>query len=374
MTRMTRIVIVFLLSSLMIMPAGAQEQLDWCEVTEPPAPEPFPHGETPPVPDALAEQLEIPADYTLTTTSVQPDVILSPDEKHLITGIGNWQTADFTLIAFNSETGQIYAQIDQETLEKLRPTTTIDTDVPRDGIYFRNVQWIADSSRIAFQTGDYYVNSGEWAPPFDDLHIIEPDGTIRTMFAPGEGGNVAFSPDGEWVASANLDGLTLVRVDGSDRRADVLGDDYFAEFISGNAIIPRMRWQDDGEFLRVFVAPDIVDDMDDFWDMSYTFEWHVYPDERPPELHRQFDASFMTLSLAPRNSHLVAYVEITGTYDDGYAYTGVVEDLDTKLQYRMPTEDSLYRIGWVFRAEKPTLRVVYDDRVMFLAACDEVQR
>lgn len=126
----------------------------------------------------------------------------------------------------------------------------------------------------------------------------------------------------------------------------------------------------DVEFLRVLVAPDTVNDMDDFCDMSYIYEWHVYTDERPPELNRQFNGSFMTLQFAPDNDHLLAYIEIAGTYEDGYTYTGIVEDFDAKLHYQIPTQDSLYRISWVSWTEEPTLRVNFEDRVSFLAACD----
>jgi Tol biopolymer transport system component len=74
-----------------------------------------------------------------------------------------------------------------------------------------------------------------------DLYTVGVDGSDsrRLTSAPGYDGDPAWSPDGEWIAFADDDGLSLMRPDGSDRKQLARGD------------LSKPAWSPDGKTIAV---------------------------------------------------------------------------------------------------------------------------
>jgi Tol biopolymer transport system component len=82
-------------------------------------------------------------------------------------------------------------------------------------------EWIPGTHLLAFNTRQ--VVEGPGSIMYEDLHLANADsGQIQTLLAPGHGGQFFPAPDGRQIAVTSPNSLSLVNVDGTNLRQDVL--------------------------------------------------------------------------------------------------------------------------------------------------------
>ncbi|MBN2084605.1 MAG: PD40 domain-containing protein [Anaerolineales bacterium] len=124
-------------------------------------------------------------------------------------------SGDGSAVAYRKN-GEIYAiRVEGGEPVPLLGRAYLDTLSPESGgfITINQFDFSADSRYLYFNTK---VPDGQQY----DLYRVDLDGsTPERIFAPGEGGNFSFSPDGEWMTVFHTGEIVLVRQDGKDPNA-----------------------------------------------------------------------------------------------------------------------------------------------------------
>jgi hypothetical protein len=119
------------------------------------------------------------------------------------------------------KTGGLYAiRVEGGDPVLLLDRASLDTLTPESGgrLTINQFDFGPDSRYLYFNT--------TLPVPQNDLYRVDIDGSApERIFAPGEGGNFGFSPDGEWMTVFHDNEIVLARPDGKDaRRAFVFPD------------------------------------------------------------------------------------------------------------------------------------------------------
>lgn len=116
------------------------------------------------------------------------------------------------------------------------------------------MQWVPGAQMLAFSTRPFFEGPGPASS--EDLWLVNVEtGERRQLLAPGEGGSFTFSPDGQQIALARADAISLINRDGSNRRERVLTYppvQTYSEWI----YYPDVRWAADSSALRVVIPPE----------------------------------------------------------------------------------------------------------------------
>ncbi len=177
------------------------------------------------------------------------------DTGQYIAYITDWQTQQpelWVVDTTNKATTQLLSYDAVSTLPDidLRDITYVD-------ITF--LDWVPGTTTLAFSTGQGFEFGGL---NNDDLYMVDiPDGDIRQIYQPGEGGNIVFSPDGQQMAIVtsgdyeNLPGsISIANIDGSDLREGVLAYKSVLTY-SEYAYYAKPVWSADSEVLYVAIPP-----------------------------------------------------------------------------------------------------------------------
>jgi hypothetical protein len=114
-------------------------------------------------------------------------------------------------------------------------------------------EWIPGTHLLAFNTRQ--VVEGPGSAMYNDLHLANADsGQIQTLLAPGHGGQFFPSPDGRQIALTSPSSLSLINVDGTNLRQNVL--DYapittYSEY----QYYAQPVWRTDSSSLLVAIPP-----------------------------------------------------------------------------------------------------------------------
>lgn len=130
----------------------------------------------------------------------------------------------------------------------------------------QQVAWLSDSSRIAFNT---LLEAGYGVISFYDLWIADTEtGTVTRLLEDGDGGSFAYSPDGSKILVSNPNSVSIVDVDGSNRRQ--LVSYPFVNTASEYAYNPQPVWAPDGSYGLVAIASE-----DPFFADPYITVWRL---------------------------------------------------------------------------------------------------
>jgi hypothetical protein len=170
------------------------------------------------------------------------------------------------------------------------------------GILPWGLQWEPKSHHLIFYI--YPIYDGVWIFQPSVPWLADMD-SGKVSAAPYYGGQIAFSPNGEHVIIYNTDGLSLVNIDGSNLRQNILpayhgigeGESYY---------YPQPFWASDSASFMVAIP-----DQDDLYNILGTVTiWRVPVDEAPenigqwkvfaPSVQFSPDLSFLTYWLWPK--------------------------------------------------------------------------
>jgi len=141
----------------------------------------------------------------------------------------------------------------------------------------------------------------------EDLHLVNADTLERTaLLPPGEGGEFTTSPDGRQFAIVTRGSISLVNVDGSDRREVFTYTPVAAH--SEAAYYARPVWVADGSVLRVAIPPA------DPFVQPYppTSIWDIPTDGAPARLIANVPAAPITEPAFSPDLYYVAYQYLEG--------------------------------------------------------------
>ncbi len=114
-------------------------------------------------------------------------------------------------------------------------------------------EWIPGTHMLAFNTRQVVEGPGSFM--YDDLHLVNADsGQIQTLLVPGHGGQFVPSPDGRQIAVTSPSSLSLVNVDGTNLRQDVLDYTPITTY-SEYQYYAQPVWQADSSSLLIAIPP-----------------------------------------------------------------------------------------------------------------------
>ncbi|TFG47696.1 MAG: hypothetical protein E4H33_05460 [Anaerolineales bacterium] len=147
------------------------------------------------------------------------------------------------------------------------------------------IGWVPGTHTLAFNTRMTFEGPGLILP--DELRLVDAEtNTLSVLLAPGTAGDFYFSPDGSQIALVTGDQISVVDVNGSNRR-DVLTFPVMITY-SEFTYYPPVVWSPDSTYLRASIPPhDPLADPPEL-----TTIWHIPADGSPPNI-------LMTISIAP---------------------------------------------------------------------------
>lgn len=215
--------------------------------------------------------------------------------------------------------------------------------LPRDGSAITSkisdFQWMPDSRTLAFMTMPVFDGLGLMLNY--DLWMVDAEaGELRQLLAPGSGGNFYPSPDGQQIALVTPAAISLINVDGSSRRDNVLTYTPVSTY-SEYQYHAVPQWSSDSSYLRVFIpAPAALEAPEEPGTV-----WHIPTDGTPArEVASMVTAPLMHSMLSP-DLNQVAYLKSVGDLSENRRELriAVIEPAGDNLYLE---EASLYFNGW----------------------------
>jgi Tol biopolymer transport system component len=114
------------------------------------------------------------------------------------------------------------------------------------GVIPFSVQWVPGTHRLTYDA--YPTGDGIFIYVQDQASQVDADtGEQSVLFAPGEGGTISYSPDGNWMAIASLARLRLMEVGGTEPR--LVEVPYFAVGFGEYYFYPEIVWAPDSSYI-----------------------------------------------------------------------------------------------------------------------------
>lgn len=356
-----RIPSIFISCFLLIASVHAQGDARWCEIEAPEMGRPSSHLTVAEHAPQVADIAPLPpnSEYKLW---YQGEVKISADGTRAVTSIRDKDTWKEELVGVNLEDETIYFRLSAEEIEALRPPT----DEPYyEGVLLRAVDWMGNSHRLALQTQYICHNCGEGAPPPDDLHVIDEQGSLTTFLDGEESAILSISPDGAHVLFGGVTNISLLRVEDAHRRDHVVPD-YHADVSPYGLPVLYARWES-AESALVFSHTT------DFEELTAPVEiWRVNVDNRPPELVRAFIAVFERAAINADTSY-AAYARVTGPANHDELDL-VIQDLATGEESVVGTVNPWRTSTWFWTANPEQFTLYYTDTnadAHYLALCED---
>jgi len=183
--------------------------------------------------------------------------LLSPDGKSVIFHHREYEDGhliiNYELKIINTDGSAEKVLISQSEMARLAGTEEVLKGDKEVYLSVRNLAWLPQSGRLAFQT--YYVYSSFWRFQ-NDLWLVDPESGVITRIIEKEAcGSYAFSPDERLLIISDEQSLTLMNADGTNRQQlftyPLVRTDYEYYFY------PQPKWAPDNSYALVAVpGPD----------------------------------------------------------------------------------------------------------------------
>jgi hypothetical protein len=161
----------------------------------------------------------------------------------------------------------------------------------------RYIDWIDGTKALGFEAQRCYNAIGGTCDPGGAWQVDLKTGRLSPWTPPNEIQHTPYelvSPDGSQIAQVGETGLTLVNINGSNRREDVLTYPYIPQMEGGGFIGPNIIWAPDSQSL---VAITFTEDL---WDDNSTFtSWRVPVDGAPAQKLHTFTGFPLSVNLSP---------------------------------------------------------------------------
>jgi Tol biopolymer transport system component len=186
----------------------------------------------------------------LATTSVH-DGVDNP-ELHVVDGDGNWErltynTAHDEWPDWSPDGSQIVFASNRDGamgLYLIDPDSGEESVLINSPAHESSPRWSPDGSRIAF------VRKAASNDPYGDLWLLDlEDGSLQRLTTTGDAGDLAWSPDGQWIAFGR--GIDL---DGDDRFTDADRSDLWAVSLDDLSLTPLLE-SEYSDFAPSWAAP-----------------------------------------------------------------------------------------------------------------------
>jgi len=178
-----------------------------------------------------------------------------------------------------------------------------------DGLGFNVLEWRPGTHQLGYGTVPLYEGPGSM--PSEDVRFVDADTLAKsTLFDFGAGGRFRFSPDGNQLVLSTPDHISLVNVDGSNLRAEILTYPQVGTY-SEYQYHPSPVWAADSASLRVAIPPE--DPLAE--PASPTVLWYIPTDGSPArQLSSIFASPFIWVDEYAFSPDLfqVAYVKDAG--------------------------------------------------------------
>jgi len=164
----------------------------------------------------------------------------------------------------------------ERRLVSVREFSTLDGSTDALGVLPANLQWEPGTHHLTFDT--YPIYHALWV--YEPMIFWQVDvDTGKISPAPYSGGYTAYSPDGKKVVIYNMIGLSLMHVDGTNLREDIL-DPYQGIALGESYYDPSPYWASDSSSLLVALP-----DQEDIFDNNTTTTvWRVLVEGTPEKL------------------------------------------------------------------------------------------
>ncbi|NLG73512.1 MAG: hypothetical protein GX495_15905 [Chloroflexi bacterium] len=217
-----------------------------------------PESEAPATPAPDAQELHIAyiknGEVWLWTQSEGSRQISTQGEITALTISGDGQ-----VIAFLRQADEVHVEMwavnrdgsNERLLESVEALS--DMDPGAFAVVPHQMEFFPGTHRLAYNTRQ--VLQGPGMLLYNDLRVVDTD-TLEhgTLLAPGEGGQFHFSPDGSQIAVVTPTEISLVNVDGSNRRDALLNYERVLTY-SEYEYYARPVWAPDSSKLRVAIPP-----------------------------------------------------------------------------------------------------------------------
>jgi hypothetical protein len=178
--------------------------------------------------------------------------------------------------------------------------TRLDGSTDALGVLFAHLQWEPGTHNLIFDT--YPVYNALWVYEPQVYWLVDVD-TGKVSPAPYSGGYITYSPDGTQVAIFDMVGLSLVNIDGSNLREDILepyqGIGYGEQYYD-----PSPYWAPDSTSLLVALT-----DQEDMFDNNATTTLWQIPVAGTPETLGSLKAFAPSISFSPDHTFMTYWLD-----------------------------------------------------------------
>lgn len=181
----------------------------------------------------------------LTPSGAVIDVLVADDRQIIVYIRQSYQPDLFEVRAINVDGGEDRQILSQEALDALFPL-----DAARHFL-ISQMEFIPRTHSLLFNT--HAVFDGPGLLLNDDLHRLDVDtGEHKQILARGAGGQFSISPDGRQIAIARAESLSLVDIEGTHYRPDLVTFDPIVTY-SEYQYYPAVVWAVDSSSVASFI-------------------------------------------------------------------------------------------------------------------------
>jgi len=223
----------------------------------------------------------------LSNTGIDVQPRISSDGKIVVFARNN------ELYAVNPDGSDLRKIVSKEYLSQYRPAD-------HKWIWAEHYDWMLDTHMLYFTTMVQFGDEGFPMYQFD-LHRVDLDtGVVSNVLPAGQGGVPYFSPNGQTLAVAREDSISLANVDGTGWRVALPFERV--RTYSNWVFIPTVVPLPDGNGFRVIIPAYHPDPMDNSDELSKL--WNISSVGEPELLHTFSQAGFPVLS---PNGNLIVF-------------------------------------------------------------------
>jgi len=229
------------------------------------------------------------------------------------------------------------------------------------GIVFDQVEWIPGTHTLAFSTRTIFDAPGT-VYNYNIILVDADKGARKILLNAGQAGKFTYSPDGNQIALARPDQISLINADGSNLREAVLTFEPVLTYTEA-VFHPELRWSAGSTYLRVVIPPPDPADLP----LEWTKIFEIPIDGSPAyELSSLPIAPFASYGLSP-DLEKIAYARAVGKRIENNLTISVIQ-VDGKNEVNYSTGDYFY-VNWspdsqaiVFQKFSPMLTYLGDNK------------
>ncbi len=211
-------------------------------------------------------------------------------------------TIDIVLLDLEAET--ILRRITSSELAALLPVQLDDTQ----GIEITGARWVGDGDQLLFRVSEICLLCSEnFSGRRDNWHILERDGTIRTLITGSTEDYqpvlASVTPDNHHLLLATLDSVGIMNLDG-----EWLGEDLIPQYMSqvqpyGTPVL-HIIWEDDNSAIIMSDAAETFNHQGTITEIEV---WRVFIDGQSAQLLQTVTGIYTSAALSPDGDY-IAYI------------------------------------------------------------------